>query len=229
MRSSRTFAQEEKQAEVYSLHKQNDQGQSQPFRNFQKVSCDLQDMLPAEFIPARSHDINMKGDEMTRRTLLKSTFTVSATTMAHAVAEAAPAGAQERTVYEPSASDPRIVAAMAARRRMEMSGNDVATMETLFAPDLVVNSPVNMVVSRDNVLARMRSGQISYEDNARINIEFVGVRGDSVVIMGEEMLRPNRNAPNAGRTIRRRFTDIWKNVDGVWKLAIRQATVTSVQ
>ena len=110
-----------------------------------------------------------------------------------------------------------------------MSGNDVATMETLFAPDLVVNSPVNMVVSRDNVLARMRSGQISYEDNAQINIEFVGVRGDSVVIMGEEMLRPNRNAPNAGRTIRRRFTDIWKNVDGGWKLAIRQATVTSVQ
>ena len=166
---------------------------------------------------------------MTRRTLLTSAFTVSATTVAAAVREAVPAGAQERPIYEPSADDPRIVAAMAARRRMETWGNDVATMETLFAPDLVVNSPTNMVVSRDNVLARMRSGQISYEDTGHSNIEFVGVRGDSVVIMGEEMLRPNRNAPNAGRTIRRRFTDIWKNTDGVWKLTIRQATVTSVQ
>src|SRR5204863_2880250 len=141
-----------------------------------------------EFIPATCHDINMKGDEMTRRTLLKSAFAVSATTMAPAVAETAPTGAQERTVYEPSASDPRIVAAMAARRRMEMWGNDAATMETLFAPDLVVNSPVNMVVSRDNVLARMRSGQISYEDNGQTNIEFVGVRGDAVVIMGGDRL-----------------------------------------
>ena len=57
-----------------------------------------------------------------------------------------------------------------------MWGNDAATMEALFAPDLVVNSPVNMVVSRDNVLARMRSGQISYEENGQNNIEFVGER-----------------------------------------------------
>src|SRR5438045_8458035 len=104
-----------------------------------------------------------------------------------------------------------------------------ATMESLGAPDLVVDSPVNLVVSRDNVLARMRSGQISYEDNGQTNVECVGVRGDAVVIMGGERLTPNRNAPNAGRTIRRRFTDIWKNVDGVWKLTIRQATITSVE
>jgi len=166
---------------------------------------------------------------MTRRTLLKSAFTVSATTVAHARPEAGSGSAQDGTVYEPSPSDPRIVAAMAARRRMEMWGNDTATMENLFAPDLVVNSPINMVVSRDNVLARMRSGQISYDDNGQTHVEFVGVRGDAVVIMGEERLRPNRSAPKAGRTIRRRFTDIWKSVDGVWKLTIRQATVTSVE
>ena len=35
---------------------------------------------------------------------------------------------------------------------------------------------------------------------------------------------PIANTPNAGKTVRRRFTDIWKNVDGVWKLEIRHRT-----
>ncbi|HWW82156.1 MAG TPA: nuclear transport factor 2 family protein [Vicinamibacterales bacterium] len=166
---------------------------------------------------------------MTRRTLLKSAFAVTATTMAPAVA--APAAAQERTVYEPSASDPRIVAALDAQRRLgvAMIGRDFKAVEMMFANDLVVHSPVNLVVNRDNVLARLRSGQISYEPDYVRKVDFAGVRGDTVVIMGEEIVDPIANTPNAGKTVRRRFTDIWKNVDGVWKLAIRQATVTSVQ
>ena len=88
----------------------------------------------------------------------------------------------------------------------------------------MVHSPLNTVVDRENVLARLRSGQISYERDVEENFEFVGVRG-GVVIMGEEVVHPIDNAPNAGKTVRRRFTDIWKNIDGVWKLAIRQATV----
>ena len=79
------------------------------------------------------------------------------------------------------------------------------------------------------MLARLRSGQISYEPDVEIKIDFAGVRADTVVIMGEEIVNPIGNAPNAGKTVRRRFTDIWKGVDGVWKLAVRQATVTSVQ
>jgi hypothetical protein len=173
----------------------------------------------------------MKGDKMTRRTLLTSAFAASATTMAPAVAAAAPAAAQERTVYEPSASDPRIVAALDAQKRLgvAMIGGDFKAVEMMFANDLVVHSPVNLVVNRDNVLARLRSGQISYEPDYVRKVDFAGVHGDTVVIMGEEIVDPIANTPNAGKTVRRRFTDIWKNVDGVWKLTIRQATVTSVQ
>lgn len=139
------------------------------------------------------------------------------------------AHSQNRTVYEASASDPRIVAALDGERRMERAGQpfDLAAMERVFAPDLVVHSPINMVVHRDNVLARMRGGQIAYEPNVERRIEFAGVRGDLVVIMGEEVVRPTGDAPNAGKVVRRRFTDIWKSIDGVWRLAIRQATVTS--
>jgi hypothetical protein len=47
--------------------------------------------------------------------------------------------------------------------------------------------------------------------------------------MGEEVHTPGKNAPNAGTLVHRRFTDIWKKYGGRWKLAIRQATVISIQ
>jgi ketosteroid isomerase-like protein len=140
--------------------------------------------------------------------------------------------AQNRTVYEPSASDPRIVGALDAERRLERAGQppiDIAAMADLFAPDLVVHSPINKVVDRESVLTRMRNGQIAYEPNATRTIEYVGVHGDLVVVMGEEVVKPTGDAPNAGQTVHRRSTDIWKAVNGAWKLVIRQATVTSVQ
>ena len=55
------------------------------------------------------------------------------------------------------------------------------------------------------------------------------MRGDAVVIMAEESFRPGPKAPNAGKLIRRRSTDVWKQYAGVWKLAIRQATLVSVE
>jgi hypothetical protein len=163
--------------------------------------------------------------------MLKSGLSITATNLVTALPIAASAPAQARTMYEPSASDPRIVAALNARKRLgvAMLSRDFKAVETIFAPDLLVHAPINMVVNRDNVLARLRSGQISYEPDVEERIEFAGVRGDAVVIMGEEIVHPIGNAPNAGKTVRRRSTDIWRNMDGFWKLAIRQATVTSVQ
>jgi hypothetical protein len=139
--------------------------------------------------------------------------------------------AQNRTVYDPSATDARVVGALDAERRMERAGEplDVNAMAAVFAPDLVVNSPINMVVTRDNVLARMRGGQIAYETNVMRTFEFVGVRSELVLVMGEEVVRPVGDAPHAGKTVHRRFTDMWKTYDGVWRLAFRQATITSVQ
>jgi ketosteroid isomerase-like protein len=139
--------------------------------------------------------------------------------------------AQSQTVYDPSPTDPRIVGALESERRMERAGasSDFDAMAAVFAPDLVVNSPINMVVMRDNVLARMRGGQIAYEATFTRTIDFVGVRGDAVVVMGEEVVVPVGDAPAAGKTVHRRFTDIWRTYDGVWRLTIRQATITSAR
>jgi hypothetical protein len=127
------------------------------------------------------------------------------------------------TVYDPSANDPRVVAVLTAITRLGdvMCAQDVAGIEALMATDVLVNAPINKVVNRDNVIGRIKAGQISYEPDVVRNIDFAGVRGDVVVVMGEEVLHPNKDTPYAGKTEHRRFTDIWKQFDGVWKLWIR--------
>ena len=138
--------------------------------------------------------------------------------------------AQTETVFEPSASHPKILGAIDAQNRLgvAMIGLDLPSVEALMAPDLVVHAPVNMVVNRESVLARLRSGQISYEPNVVRTISFAGVRGNTVVLMGEEVVTPTRDAPNAGKLVHRRFTDIWTDAGGGWMLTVRQATNTSV-
>ena len=129
------------------------------------------------------------------------------------------------------ANDPRVHSALEAQVRLglAMQNLDLSAVENFFASDLVVHAPINAVVERDNVLARLRSGRISYEPDAERKIEFAGVRGECVIIMGEEIVRPVGDAPNAGKTIRRRFTDVWSENSGTWQLAVRQATITSIE
>ena len=45
--------------------------------------------------------------------------------------------------------------------------------------------------------------------------------------MGEETYQFEAGMPQAGKTLRRRFTDLYQKVDGKWALSLRQATVIS--
>ena len=97
------------------------------------------------------------------------------------------------TVYDPSPTDPRILAALTARKLLGevMRAVDIAGVESLTASDILVNAPINKVVDLKDIIGRLKANQISYESAAEEVIDFVGVRGDMVVIMGEEILRPN--------------------------------------
>jgi hypothetical protein len=78
-------------------------------------------------------------------------------------AAAAPAAARSitsaTTVFEPSASDPRIVAALAARARLNEAFEklDAAAVDALCTVDFVVNAPINKVANKTNVMARFRA------------------------------------------------------------------------
>jgi hypothetical protein len=102
------------------------------------------------------------------------------------------AHSQGETVYEPSATDQRIKAVIDARERAAdaASRGDWKAVEDSFAPDVVVNSPTNRVVTLADIMARFKDGQIAAEPGGDRRVEFIGVRGDSVVVMGEESGRP---------------------------------------
>ncbi len=127
------------------------------------------------------------------------------------------------TRYDPDPDDPRVVSALAARKALDLAlqAGDVATLELRFADDLVLQTPRHGVVDRAQILAAYaRGGQATYQDGLTLILDFVGVRRGAVVMMGEERVEPPAPAP----TIRRRFTDVWNDCDGTWKLTLRQAT-----
>lgn len=131
-----------------------------------------------------------------------------------------------------AAKDPVAAAALAARGELDdaFAAQDIEKVAALFAEDLVVNTPGNRVARREQVLGFFREGRMNYESGGGATLEALDVRGDHVVLMGEEIVKPRETAANAGKTVRRRFTDVWRReADGKWRLTIRQATITSVE
>ena len=103
--------------------------------------------------------------------------------------------------------------------------SDAAALQKLWAEDFTVNNPQNQISrGRKEVLDRVRSGLINYSSFVR-EIESIGFYGDTVVVMGLEVVTPIGNTPRTGQALRRRFTNIWMKRNGNWLLAVRHANV----
>ena len=116
-------------------------------------------------------------------------------------------------------------------RRLELAESDavlrgdVAALEKLWAEDFTVNNPQNQISrGRKEVLERIRSGLLKYSSFVR-EIESVGVYGDTVIVMGLEVVTPTGNNPGAGQALRRRYTNVWMKRKGNWLLTARHANV----
>jgi len=116
------------------------------------------------------------------------------------------------------------------QERAAARARDVPALRRLWSEQFTVNAPNNQVViGRQAVLDTfVGAGVINFSTFER-QIEFVRVDGPFVFIMGLETLVPVASAPAAGlvagRTTKRRFTNIWKNEDGTWRLFARHANV----
>lgn len=95
-------------------------------------------------------------------------------------------------------------------------------MEKQWSPDYVVNNPFNQVVQAKQ--GPMRKGELAYSTFTR-DIEKVLIQGPTVIVMGAETVVPTGTTANAGKTIRRRFTNVWMNTMGNWLLVARHANV----
>ena len=129
-----------------------------------------------------------------------------------------------------SSSDEARVRALDDQERLAALQRDVAALERLWSEELTVNAPNNKVVSgRQAVLDTFVHSQIIDFSRFDRAIEFVRAEGKFVFVMGLETVTPVGDAPSvglvAGRTIRRRFTNIWRNEQGTWRLFARHANV----
>jgi ketosteroid isomerase-like protein len=125
-----------------------------------------------------------------------------------------------------AAKDPRIAGALAAINAIDQAAvsDDHAAFAALLADDLAVNNPQNGVSVRGATAERSAAGQISYTHYDR-TIEYAGLRGDMILVMGEEVVLPREEGAASAQTVHRRFTDLWKQVDGRWRLTARRATI----
>ncbi len=162
---------------------------------------------------------------MTRSTLFAAAALLAFAAPAHAEWTAANAAVAQ------AAKNPRVAAALDAATRVDNSvvTGDKAAFLSIFTPETRVNNPGNIMSDRAMVERIFASGAISYE-YLRRSIEYAAPRrDDEVVLMGQETLKPRAGAPNAGKIVRRRFTDLWRLDNGTWKLSLRQATIISVE
>jgi ketosteroid isomerase-like protein len=127
-------------------------------------------------------------------------------------------------------ADESLVRSLDDEERVAALQRDVAALERLWSEDFIVNAPNNqVVVGRRAVLDTfVRAGVINFSKFER-RIELIRADGAFVIIMGLETVEPLSDAPGAGlvagRTINRRFTNIWKNEAGTWRLFARHANV----
>jgi len=109
------------------------------------------------------------------------------------------------------------------RERIAMLKHDTVTLQKMWATNFTVNAPFNRVLlSRQELMDMVNKGAIQFTSFSR-DIEQVVVKKNIAVTMGSEQVVFTGNVPQAGQTIKRRFTNIWLKQNGVWTLTFRHA------
>jgi len=127
-------------------------------------------------------------------------------------------------------SDEEFVRSLDDQERVAALKRDVSALERLWSEQFTVNAPNNQVVvgKRAVLDTFVRAGVINFSTYER-QIEFIRADGAFVIIMGLETVQPISDAPSAGlvagQAIKRRFTNVWKNEAGTWRLFARHANV----
>jgi len=97
---------------------------------------------------------------------------------------------------------------------------DQEAMNKYWTEDFIVTNPFNEIDQAD----RIKKGIVTYSSFVRQS-EAIRVHGNTVIVMGKETVVPKGNSPDAGKTINRRYTNIWMMRDGKWRLIARHANV----
>ena len=112
------------------------------------------------------------------------------------------------------------------QQRAMVAASDVATLERLAHPSLRINAPGGRVLTREQFLTNMRSGEIAAERFERTP-EDVSISGKIGIIMGRAMFTPAASS-ELGRTfgskpLQRRYANGYLWQQGRWLWLARHA------
>lgn len=97
---------------------------------------------------------------------------------------------------------------------------DLDAMEKNWDADHMVNNPFNQIVKASE--GTIRQGLLTYSSFVR-DVQKVIIHGNTVLVMGMESVVPKGNSPDAGKTIQRRFTNVWMKKNDKWLMIGRHA------
>ncbi len=128
----------------------------------------------------------------------------------------------------PSVGGQATVLAVDDQQRAMVAASDVSGLGKLAHANLRINSPGGRVLSREQFLGNMVTGQIAAEAFER-TAEDVSISGNIAVVMGRETFTPAANS-ELGRTfgtkpLLRRYTNIYVWQQGRWLWLARHANV----
>jgi hypothetical protein len=113
-------------------------------------------------------------------------------------------------------------------REAVMNGDSTSLFDKLWSPNMVINTPANVVGTVQGTKAMFRSGGLNYLLFER-NIEKITFNENIAIVMGGEVIKPQGKQLNAGKTVSRRFTNVWKYSGNSWSIIARQATIIKVE
>jgi len=124
-------------------------------------------------------------------------------------------------------TDDDLIRKLEIAEREAILKSDTAQLSKLMSQKIIVQNPENAIVGFGQIMDRIRKGKINYSMFER-RIDSISFINGIAVVMGQETLVPQGDTRNAGKTVTRRFTNIWTKENGDWKLTARQATIVSV-
>jgi ketosteroid isomerase-like protein len=116
---------------------------------------------------------------------------------------------------------PQVAEVLALNVKLEaaIAAGDAKAIAPFFAPEFRLQNSANRILTGEQVLAQFASGQTRFAAYDR-QVEAAYASGDVVVLMGFERVR----SAEAAAGVARRFTSVWRRMDGGWRQIARQST-----
>jgi len=118
------------------------------------------------------------------------------------------------------------IIAIENKRGEAILNRDLPLFYSFFADEFVATNPYNKVVDKEQIFEIFKKGLAGDVSDFKIEIDKVFFVKEVAIVMGQETLTPRGAALHAGKTIKRRFTNVWIKDEEGWKITARQASVT---